>query len=116
VPLTVVPEVGGDRPFEASGEAFAFDSRLLDEIFTSLRPSARKAEAEARAMAQKISQLLTADDRRQTTLIGPAPCFFARVGGLYRWQVILRGPDPESLGRGLKLDGWRVEVEPLSLL
>jgi primosomal protein N' (replication factor Y) len=89
-------------------------SRLLRLEYRHFDPV--KAEAEARAMAQKISQLLTADDRRQTTLIGPAPCFFARVGGLYRWQVILRGPDPESLGRGLKLDGWRVEVEPLSLL
>jgi primosomal protein N' (replication factor Y) len=67
-------------------------------------------------MAQKITRLLTADDRRQTTLIGPAPCFFARVGGLYRWQVILRGPEPESLIRELKLDGWRAEVEPVSLL
>ena len=75
-----------------------------------------KAEAEAKQMAQKITRLLTADDRRQTTLIGPAPCFFARVGGLYRWQVILRGPEPESLIRELKLDGWRAEVEPVSLL
>jgi primosomal protein N' (replication factor Y) len=75
-----------------------------------------KAEVEARALAAKISQLLAADDRRQTTLIGPTPCFFSRVAGLYRWQVILRGPEPESLVRGLKLDGWRVEVDPASLL
>jgi primosomal protein N' (replication factor Y) len=75
-----------------------------------------KAEVEARALAAKISQLLAADDRRQTTLIGPTPCFFSRVAGLYRWQVILRGPEPESLVRGMKLDGWRVEVEPVSLL
>jgi tetratricopeptide (TPR) repeat protein len=47
--LTVVPELGGDRPFEASGETFAFDPRLLDEIFTSLRPAAHRAAAEARA-------------------------------------------------------------------
>ncbi|KAF0106898.1 MAG: primosomal protein N' (replication factor Y) (superfamily II helicase) [Anaerolineaceae bacterium] len=75
-----------------------------------------KAEAEARVLAQKISQLLAADDRRQTTLIGPTPCFFSRLAGLYRWQVILRGPEPESLVRGMKLDGWRVEVDPASLL
>jgi primosomal protein N' (replication factor Y) len=67
-------------------------------------------------MVQKITRLLTADDRRQTTLIGPAPCFFARVGGLHRWQVILRGPEPESLIMGKPLGNWRVEVEPVSLL
>lgn len=77
---------------------------------------AGKAESSAREMAAKVQQWLTMDDRRQTTLIGPAPCFFARLGGQYRWQVILRGPEPESLLRGKKLDGWRVEVGPVSLL
>ncbi len=77
---------------------------------------ATKAEAEAHSMAQKITQWLAADDRRQTTLIGPAPCFFARLAGLYRWQIILRGPEPVSLLRGKNLGNWRVEVDPLSLL
>ncbi|MBU2610121.1 MAG: primosomal protein N', partial [Chloroflexi bacterium] len=77
---------------------------------------AAKAEAEARAMAAKIQQWLTMDDRRQTTMIGPVPCFFAKQGGLYRWQIILRGPQPESLLRGKPLGEWRVEVDPISLL
>jgi len=77
---------------------------------------AGKAEAEARSMAEKIRLWLDADDRRQTTLIGPAPCFFHRVGGWYRWQVILRGPQPASLLRGKNLGSWRVEVDPVSLL
>ncbi|MFH1028885.1 MAG: primosomal protein N' [Pseudomonadota bacterium] len=77
---------------------------------------AAKAEAEARAMTEKIEKWLTMDDRRQTTVIGPAPCFFAKLGGLYRWQIILRGPEPASLLRGKNLGGWRVEVEPATLL
>jgi primosomal protein N' (replication factor Y) len=75
-----------------------------------------KAEAAARELAEKISQLQVSGERRQTTLIGPTPCFFSRLAGLYRWQLILRGPEPESLLRDLKLDGWRVEVDPPSLL
>ena len=75
-----------------------------------------KAEAEALVMAQKITQWLTMNDRRQTTLIGPAPCFFSRQAGFYRWQIILRGPEPASLLRGKSLGDWRVEVDPLSLL
>jgi hypothetical protein len=43
---------------------------------------------------------------------------------MFRWQIILRGPDPASLLRGKKLEGtalslskgWRVEVDPVSLL
>ncbi|MDO9347992.1 MAG: primosomal protein N', partial [Anaerolineales bacterium] len=77
---------------------------------------AAKAEAEARAMAEKIHHWLEAEHRTQTTVIGPVPCFFAKLGGLYRWQIVIRGPEPESLLRGKRLEGWRVEVEPVSLL
>jgi hypothetical protein len=38
------------------------------------------------------------------------------VGGYYRWQIVLRGSDPKELLRDMKLDGWRIEVEPVSLL
>jgi primosomal protein N' len=44
------------------------------------------------------------------------PCFFARVGGDYRWQIVLRGANPQALLRHVRLDGWRVEVDPISLL
>ena len=67
-------------------------------------------------MAKKIQQWLTTERRTLTTVIGPVPCFFARVGGYYRWQIVLRGPEPESLLRGKSLEGWRVEVGPVSLL
>ena len=77
---------------------------------------AAKAEAEAKQMAAKIEQWIAARHSSLVTLIGPAPCFFARVAGLYRWQIVLRGPEPESLLRGKKLEGWRVEVGPVSLL
>jgi len=77
---------------------------------------AAKAEAEARAMAEKIEKWLIMDDRRQTTVIGPVPCFFAKLNGMYRWQLILRGPEPAALLRGRLPEGWRVEVDPVSLL
>jgi len=83
-----------------------------------------KAETEALGLAAKLAKWIESDDRRETTLIGPAPCFFSRLNGLYRWQMILRGPNPVSLLQGKNFDcaalsaskGWRVEVDPLSLL
>jgi primosomal protein N' (replication factor Y) len=75
-----------------------------------------KAEAEARTLAARLSADIVTDSRKQTDLIGPVPCFFAKVGGWYRWQIVVRGPAPVSLLRGKKLDGWRVEVDPVSLL
>ncbi len=76
-----------------------------------------KAESEARALAQRLKSLIETEARIQTDLIGPAPCFFARLNDIHRWQVILRSPEPLSLLRNLPgLNGWRVEVDPQSLL
>jgi primosomal protein N' len=54
------------------------------------------------------------------TAIGPVPSFFAKVGGIHRWQIVLRGPDPVPLLREPSvrawLKDWRVEVDPISLL
>ncbi len=76
---------------------------------------AAKAEAEAQRMLKILQQKLNTEHRSQTTA-SAVPCFFAKMDGLYRWQIILRGPDPVSLLRGLRLDDWRIEVEPISLL
>jgi primosomal protein N' (replication factor Y) len=75
-----------------------------------------KAEEEAHRMAGELRALIKKEDRRATELIGPAPCFYTRLGGQYRWQIILRGPDPASLLVHRKLGVWRVEVNPQALL
>jgi primosomal protein N' (replication factor Y) len=77
---------------------------------------AERAEASATALARQIQEWLVEEDRRGTDLIGPSPCFFSRLGGFYRWQIVLRGPDPASLLRGRSLGDWRIEVNPPSLL
>lgn len=75
-----------------------------------------RAETVSRTLGERIQGWLQEEDRRETDLIGPVPCFFGKVGGEYRWQIILRGPNPASLLVGRKLADWRVEVEPESLL
>jgi primosomal protein N' (replication factor Y) len=69
------------------------------------------AEKEARRVAEKLSV-----NSRQSSVIGPVPCFFSKMAGFYRWQIILRGSNPSELLDGVKLDNWRVEVDPISLL
>ncbi len=72
----------------------------------------RAAQLLARRLEEERQRLA----RRQTEIIGPAPAFYARLDGRYRWQIVLRGPDPQALLRGLSMPGWRVETEPQSLL
>jgi primosomal protein N' (replication factor Y) len=76
----------------------------------------KKAQTDAESMAKRIEQLLVSANRRATEMTGPVPCFYPRLNREYRWQILLRGPDPASLIRGVKLIGWRVEVNPPALL
>ncbi len=51
------------------------------------------------------------------TVLGPAPAFFARYRGYYRWQVLLRAADPAAVLRGVTIPfGWRVDIDPISML
>ncbi len=73
-----------------------------------------------RAAAERLGRWLAAEIQRlgrPIDLIGPAPCFFSRVRGRTRWQIVLRGPDPLSWLQGVVLPwGWQVDVDPISLL
>ena len=85
-----------------------------------LRLEVREADAEfARQRIFELASELKAKIRREQLrirLIGPAPCFFPRLNGKYRWHIILRGADPVKLVRPLELPGVRIEVDPPSLL
>ncbi len=77
---------------------------------------AGEVERAARGLAEKLKERIQAEGRRETELIGPVPCYLSKIGGIYRWQVILRGPRPAALLRGRLLSNCRIEVEPVSLL
>jgi primosomal protein N' (replication factor Y) (superfamily II helicase) len=79
-------------------------------------PDPQKAERAAQKMASNLRQRLAQEKRTATELIGPAPCFFSRIAGSYRWQILLRGPDPAAILRGQTMSDWKIEVDPPSLL
>jgi primosomal protein N' (replication factor Y) len=50
-------------------------------------------------------------------LIGPAPCFRQRLRGKSRWQIVVRAADPRALLADMAFPlGWRVDIDPVSLL
>ncbi len=73
-------------------------------------------EQEAQNLSKQIQGWIQQSKQHTTEIIGPVPCFFSRVSGDYRWQIVLRGPDPVSILRGKNLGDVRVEVDPPSLL
>ncbi|MGB8252701.1 MAG: primosomal protein N', partial [Anaerolineaceae bacterium] len=76
-----------------------------------------QAERSASNMANQVLSWIEKADRRETDLIGPAPCFFGRENGLFRWQLIVRGPDPAGFFKDRPLPGdWKVEIDPPNLL
>jgi len=71
--------------------------------------------------AQRVADLMRSEVRRRglpdASLIGPAPCFFRRLQGRYRWQIALRAPDPAVLLRSFEFPpGWQVDIDPVEVL
>jgi primosomal protein N' (replication factor Y) len=75
----------------------------------------QKAEKAAFELAEHL-KTWNAQENHPVDIIGPAPCFFQRLYGRYRWQIVLRGDDPASFLRDRQLPDWMVEVDPSSLL
>lgn len=87
-------------------------ARLLfsDESETRARSEAETAAGILRARIAKL-QLTSIE------LIGPAPCFFSRVNTLFRWHLLLRGPDPAEVLHGLEgQKGWHIDLDPVDVL
>ncbi len=78
-----------------------------------------KAREAAERMAVTLRQNLDGQGLagKSTSVLGPAPAFFAKFRGFYRWQVLIRAPDPASILRQIAIPlGWRIDIDPNSML
>ncbi len=89
--------------------------RLARLLFRHSR--AERAQAEAERMGRLLRGRAEAAGLPATTLIGPAPAFFYRRRGRYRWQIIVRHFDPADFLREVEFPpGWQVDIDPTDLL
>ena len=73
------------------------------------------AEREADAMAERLRA--RARERGQdVAILGPAPAYIAKRADRWRWNLVLRGPDPAALLDGGLDPPWSVDVDPETLL
>ncbi len=76
-----------------------------------------RSRVEALEMRKRLQQRVDEEGIPDLDLMGPAPCFHARLRGKYRWQIVLAGEGLWGLIAGLVLPpGWALDVDPVSLL
>jgi primosomal protein N' (replication factor Y) len=78
-------------------------------------PDRAEAEARAAAEAERLRALALERDAG-VSVVGPAPAFIARRADRWRYNVVLRGPDPAALLGASVEAPWSVDVDPESLL
>jgi primosomal protein N' (replication factor Y) len=91
--------------------------KLARLIYREKRLDRVKAETSRMAAVLQHRLATIGLEGAAAAILGPAPAFFERHRGDYRWQLLLRAPDPSAVLRGLDFPfGWRVDVDPLTLL
>lgn len=78
-----------------------------------------KTEAHAITASKKLVAKLRSVAHPQLTIFGPAPSFYERLGGNYRWQIIARSKTRSDLLRLMDYippSHWQAEIDPISLL
>ena len=90
-------------------------SRLIRLLYAN--SSEKRAQEAANQMQRMLATRIAQRGLPALDLIGPAPAFFHRVRGEYRYQLIVRGADPHALLQDIAMPlGWRVDVDPVSVL
>jgi len=89
-------------------------TRLARFTYTHTNDSACQREAER--MKKLLIEERDARGIDNFTVIGPAPAFIHRLRGRFRWQLILRNPDPGTVLSQIPIPrGWSVDIDPVGL-
>ena len=89
--------------------------RLAKLLFVD--PFNDRGQREAEKLAQGLRLHVRELALGATEILGPTPPFFNRVDGRYRWQIIIRSPNPTRLLTDFPLPrGWIVDIDPVSTL
>ena len=75
-----------------------------------------KARSTAQILANRLKDLIRNSGDQTLSMDGPLPPYFSKRAGAYRWQIILKGSQPEKILKDLDLGDFVMEVNPPSLL
>ncbi|MEW5985124.1 MAG: primosomal protein N' [Chloroflexota bacterium] len=84
---------------------------------TIVDPVNDKARQQAEELARALHQHVHEKGLGAIDILGPAPPFFNRIDGRYRWQIIVRAADPTRLLEDFHVPRpWLVDIDPVSTL
>ncbi len=80
-------------------------------------PIDERGKREAEALAKGLRLHIREKALAASEILGPVPPFFNRVDGRFRWQIIVRSPDPNRLLADFPIPPkWMVDIDPVSTL
>lgn len=124
----VVQSFQPDHPTIKQGTGRDFEGFYNDEIArreqTKLPPftyllklvCSYKTEKAAITASQKLANTLR--QNKLVQVLGPTPAFYERLGGNYRWQIIVKSKKRDQLAQIAKdlPQKWQFDLDPISLL
>ncbi len=91
--------------------------RLARLVFWEKNEQKAKRESERMAALLRTRAAQLEPEPGLFEVMGPAPAFFERFRGSYRWQILVSAPEPAAFLRGIDIPfGWRVDVDPVGVL
>ena len=74
-------------------------------------------EREGDKLARQVALIAQHLGTEDLDIMGPTPCFAAKMRDLYQWQLILRSNELDSVLHELPIPyGWTIDVDPVSML
>ncbi len=95
-------------------EAYPPFTRLARLVFSHTNPE--YGERQAEQMVRQLRADAASRGLPSVEVLGPAPPHVPKWHGRFRWQVIVRSPNPaELLGEVTLAENWIIDIDPASL-
>ncbi|MDD5095283.1 MAG: primosomal protein N' [Dehalococcoidia bacterium] len=89
-------------------------NRLASLVYA--HTNAKRCQEEAEKMANSLREERDSQGLANAAILGPVPAYIQRLRGRYRWQVMVRSPDPLAILSRITIgQGWTADIDPAGM-